>query len=353
MPRPSRRRVEATYAASGVDRSAVARAVASLVSAAAYRAPTSHGRPIRAPGHFAGLLRIGRETLALTTDTVGTKVLLAATLDRWEEVGEDLVAINVNDLASVGARPAAIVDTVLCGRPDDRTFRSIGRGIRRGLARAGCSLLGGETAVVPDVVAGIDLGATAFGFFPRGRTPVLGDRIVPGDRILGVPSTGLHANGFTLVRQVLREAGIDPRKPRKGGRRPVGEELLRPTRTYSPISEALASLPSTHGFAHLSGGGVRNLPRLNPNVRFVLDRWPAASGLDRWIQATGGVSDREMYQTFNMGIGFAVIVGGAAVPAALHRLRGAGVRDAREIGTVQHGRGVDLPQLGLRYEGYA
>jgi phosphoribosylformylglycinamidine cyclo-ligase len=331
----------------------VARAVASLVDAAAYRAPAAHGRPIRAPGHYAGLLRIGRETLAVTTDTVGTKVLLAARMDRWEEVGEDLVAINVNDLASVGARPAGLVDTVLCSRTDERRFRSIGRGLRRGLARAGCSLLGGETAVVPDVVEGTDLGATAFGFFPRGRRPVLGARIAPGDRILGVPSSGVHANGFTLVRRVLREAGLDPRRPRDGGRRPVGEELLAPTRTYSPISEALAPLPSTHGFAHISGGGVRNLPRLSPRVRYVLDRWPAPSPLYRWIQAQGGISDREMYQTFNMGVGFVAIVGERAAPEALQRLRRAGARDAREIGTVEDGRGIVLPALGLRYEGYA
>jgi phosphoribosylformylglycinamidine cyclo-ligase len=289
----------------------------------------------------------------VTTDTVGTKVLLAERLGRWEEVGEDAVAINVNDLAAVGARPAGLVDTVLCGRADRSTFRAIGRGLARGLRRARCSLLGGETAVVREIVAGIDLGATAIGFYPRGRAPVLGDRIVPGDRLLGVPASGFHANGFTLLRRIVKEARVDLDAPRRGGRGAVGRELLTPTRTYTDVSEVLADRPYTHGFAHLSGGGVRNLPRIAAHVRFVLDRWGRPPALARWLQELGGVSDREMFQTFNMGVGFVVVVAAPKVPSALRALLAAGIADARPIGTVESGTGVTVPEFGLRFEGYA
>jgi phosphoribosylformylglycinamidine cyclo-ligase len=306
---------------------------------------------VDAPGHYAGLLRIGRETIAVTTDTVGTKTKLAAELGRWEEVGEDIVGVNV--LASVGARTAGLVDTILCPRPDPEAFRGIGKGLNRGLRLARCSLLGGETAVVPEIVDGIDLGATAFGFFPRGRRPVLGASIRPGDRVLGIPSSGVHANGLTLVRRLLRERSVDLLRPRVGGDRPIGEEILTPTRIYSVVGDVLADSPATHGLAHLSGGGVRNLVRLHPKVGFVLDRWPEAPSLFRWLQQLGGLSDEEMFQTFNMGIGFVLVVGPARLAETRRRLARAGAPDAMEIGHVERGSGVSVPAYGLSFEGYS
>jgi phosphoribosylformylglycinamidine cyclo-ligase len=308
---------------------------------------------VDAPGHYAGLLRIGRETIAVTTDTVGTKTKLAAKLGRWEEVGEDIVGVNVNDLASVGARPAGLVDTILCPRPDPEAFRGIGRGLNRGLRQARCALLGGETAVVPEIVDGIDLGATAFGFFPRGRRPVLGATIHPGDRLLGVPSSGVHANGLTLVRRLLEERSVDLSRPRPGGERPVGEEILTPTRIYSVVGDALADSSATHGLAHLSGGGVRNLVRLHPKVGFVLDRWPEVPPLFRWIQGLGGISEEEMFQTFNMGIGFVLVVSSSRLAETRRRLARAGAPDAVEIGHVVRGSGVSVPGHALSFEGYS
>jgi len=341
-----------TYAASGVDLAGRDRALRGLLRAARYRAPAAHGRPISAPGHFAGLVRIGRETIALTTDTVGTKVLLAEELGRWEEVGEDLVAINVNDLAAVGARPAAIVDTILCAAGDRRQFRAIGRGIARGLAAARCSLVGGETALVGEIVRGIDLGATAVGFFPNGRRPVLGRGIRPGDRLLGIPSSGLHANGFTLVRRLLREAGVSLRRRRPRASVPLGLELLTPTRTYTESVDRIADLPSVVGLAHLSGGGVRNLPRLRSTVRFVLDTWPAPNSLFSWLKEVGGLSDQEMFQTFNMGVGFVVVCRPGGEAQVRERLAESGAPDARPVGHVASGTGVELPAYQLRYAGY-
>ena len=155
-------------------------------------------------------------------------------------------------------------------------FAQVGRGIDRGLAAARCHLLGGESAVVPELVHGTDLGGTAIGFFPRGRSPVLGAAIRAGDLLIGIPSSGVHANGMTLARRLLRERGVPLRAPRPGGSRPLGEELLAPTRIYVAASEAVAGLPGVTGFAHISGGGVRNLVRLSPKLRFVLEDWPPA-----------------------------------------------------------------------------
>jgi len=327
-------------------------ALSALLAGVRYSPPPTHGRPVDLPGHYAGLVRIGRETIAVTTDTVGTKVLLAERMHRWEEVGEDLVGVNVNDLAAVGARPAGLVDTILCARPDETAFAGIGRGLDRGLRAAQCALLGGETAVVPDIVTGVDLGGTAFGFFPRGRRPVTGARIRPGDRILGIPSRGLHANGFTLVRRLLDESQVELERPRPGGELALGNELLAPTRIYSGIADAIADRPETHGLAHISGGGVRNLARLHRRLAFVLDAWPEPPSLFPWVQSLGHLSDEEMYQTFNMGVGFMAVVAREHLSETRRRLTRAGAPDSVEIGHVERGSGVSLPSLGLRYAGY-
>ncbi len=352
VSRPGRHRPW-TYAAAGVDRSAIGEALRGLLAAVRYRPPPSSGRALAAPGHYAGLVRLGRETVAVTTDTVGTKVLLAEQLGAWEEVGEDLVAINVNDLASVGARPFGLVDTVSCARPEPTIFRAIGRGIDRGLRAGRVALLGGETAVVPEVVRGVDLGATALGFFPGQRHPILGGRLRPGDVLLGVPSSGAHANGFTLIRRLLSEASVDLRRPRPGGRGSVGRELIRATRGYVSVSEALADLEGTSALAHVSGGGVRNLLRLSRRVGFDLSDWPEPPGLFGWLKELGAVSDEEMFQTFNMGIGFIAAIRPRFADRALARLAQGGVRDARPIGLVSRTPGVRLPRWELRYTSYA
>lgn len=307
--------------------------------------------PLR--GHYAGLIRIGRETIAITTDTVGTKSILAETLGRWEEIGVDAVAVNVNDLASVGARPAGLVDVISCRRAEPKVFAQIGRGIDRGLRAARCALLGGETAIVPELVQGVDVGGTAIGFFPKGRAPITGARIRPGDVLLGIPSSGLHANGLTLARRIVADSKFGVRARRPGSRRSIGLELLTASRIYVAASEALSDLPGTTGLAHISGGGVRNLTRLHRSVQFVLDSWPKPAGLFAWLAKVGKVSPEELYQTFNMGIGFVVVVRPATTAEALRRLRVTGHGDTQVVGHVGPGRGVVLPQLGLAYASYA
>src|SRR5579871_1806543 len=350
-PRPARSGW--TYAQAGVDRGEVSEALSALLAGVRYRPPASSGRRLDLPGHYAGIVRIGRESIAVTTDTVGTKVLLAEQLGEWEGIGEDAVAVNVNDLAAVGARPFGLVDCISCDHPRPAAFAAIGRGLDRGLRAAKCALLGGETAVVPDIVTGVDVGGTALGFFPGRRRPVTGDRIRPGDVVLGLGASGFHANGFTLVRRLLTKAGPDLAQRVPGERRPLGRALLAPTRIHVGASEAVADDPGVHGLAHISGGGVRNLFRLHPRVRFVLDAWPAPSGLFRWAQEVGHIAPSELYQTFNVGIGFVVVARRAAVPEVTARLRRAGFPDARPVGRVEPGVGVSVPAQGLEFSGYA
>jgi phosphoribosylformylglycinamidine cyclo-ligase len=341
-----------TYARSGVDRGSVSESLRGLLAGTGYRPPASSGRLLDLPGHYAGLVQIGRETLAITTDTVGTKVRLAEELGEWEGVGEDVVQVNVNDLAAVGARPSVLVDCVLCATPDPKAFAAIGRGMGRGLRAGRIALAGGETAVVPEIVNGFDLGGTAVGFFPHGRRPVTGERVRPGDVVLGLPARGFHANGFTLIRRLLRERSVPLRRPRAGSRLPLGKELLQPGRTYVAASEAVAAASSTHGLAHISGGGVRNLVRLRDDVRFELDGWPAPSGIYRWVQQLGDIEAEEMYQTFNMGVGFVVVVAPNAVEPTRRALRRARAGPAEVVGRVVRGTGVSVPHLGLEYSGY-
>lgn len=353
MATRARRAAGWTYRRAGVDRGSVAEALGALLREVRYRPPASSGRRVEVPGHYAGLVRLGREVIAITTDTVGTKGLLAEAAGAWEGVGQDIVGVNVNDLAAVGARPCGLVDCLSLDRPRTEVLAAIGRGLNRGLTEARCPLLGGETAVVPDLVRGSDLGGTAIGFFPAGRRPVTGARIRPGDVLLGIPSSGFHANGYTLVRRLVDGRHLRLDRPRPGARRSLGAELLEPTRIYVRPVEALVDHPGVHGLAHISGGGVRNLVRLNPHVGYRLDAWPAPTGLFQWVQELGGISDEELYQTFNVGIGFVVVVGPRFVRPALLRLARHGAPDAVIVGRVVEGAGVELPQRGLRYSGYS
>jgi phosphoribosylformylglycinamidine cyclo-ligase len=163
----------------------------------------------------------------------------------------------------------------------------------------------------------------------------------------------VHANGLTLVRRLLAEHSVDLQAPRAGATLPIGREILRATRIYNPVSEALADRPETHGFAHISGGGVRNLVRLHPKVAFVLDHWPEPSGLFAWLRDLGHLEPHELYQTFNMGIGFVIVTQSAHRSETMRRLARAGAPDAIVLGRIERGSGVRLPHLGLEYEGYA
>jgi len=258
-------------------------------------------------GHYANLVDAGDRALVLCTDGVGTKVMVARRMNRYDTIGIDCIAMNVNDAICVGAEPIAMVDYITIDKPDPEILKGIGKGLRKGADESGISIIGGETAITPELVNGFDLAGTCVGVVEKDRV-IDGSDIKQGDTLIGLRSNGIHSNGFTLARKVL---DIDER---------TGKELLRPTRIYvKPILELISKI-RVKGLAHITGGGLLNLKRLNKNMGFEIDDWPRVPWIFGAIER-GGVERAEMFRTFNMGIGFCVITSPEDAEEALYLLK--------------------------------
>ena len=317
-----------------------------------------------ASGYFATLLHVPPgPVLALSTDGVGTKILLARQANRWEPVGVDCVANNVNDLICVGAVPLALLDYIATDRIDEGVLADIARGLYLGAEAAGIAIPGGEIAqigaMLADAAGGppmLDLVGTAIGALPPGREPVDGSQVRPGDVVLALPSSGLHSNGYSLARYVLFDlAGMTLADPVPGTARRLADALLEPTRIYVRAAEALWAAGITpRGLVHISGGGLLNLARLAADVSYELDALPPPPPVFALIAEAGQVPAATMYATFNMGTGFCVVVPPAEERAAMAALESAGGEPAR-IGrvTARPGRTVSIPSAGLRGRGEA
>ncbi len=330
-----------TYRDAGVDVSkihAAQKSIGEIISAT--HKLLAAGKVVSGFGHYAGLIRLGSELLALHSDGVGTKVLVAQLMNRFDTVGIDCVAMNVNDVICVGAQPVGFIDYVALRQPNERLLEEIAKGLVEGARQSQMAIVGGETAVLPDIIAGeenaFDLAGMVMGVV-KGK-PVLGGAIRPGDVILGVESSGLHSNGYTLARKVLlSKYSVDDNAYHLV--QTVGEELLIPTRIYvRPVMEIIKKKINVHGLANITGGSFTKLPRLNAKVRYDLDGVPAPTGIFRQIQVDGGIDGKEMYRTFNMGIGFCVIAPKASADDivsvfAKYRMR------CKAIGRVEKGRG--------------
>lgn len=336
------------YRASGVDTAEGARAVEAIRShvRSTYR-PEVVGDIGGFGGLFsaAGLKGMDDPVLVSGTDGVGTKLKLAQMLDRHDTVGIDLVAMCVNDILASGAEPLFFLDYVAVGQLDSRRMERIVAGIAAGCEQAGCALIGGEMAEHPGTMDpdDYDLAGFCVGVVDRPKM-VTGESIEPGDVILGLASSGLHSNGFSLVRKVLvegREAELALPRVDLGGAS-LGDLLLTPTRIYvRSVLGALAETP-VKGMAHVTGGGItENLDRMLPrtcNARIVRGAWrvPPVFGM---VQEAAGIDDDSMYRTFNMGVGFAIAVSPADAPALAAKLRSSG-ESVSEIGEVVDGTGV-------------
>ena len=306
-------------------------------------------------GHFASVLSIGGgPSIALTTDGVGTKILLARMAGRYESVGIDCVANNVNDLICVGADPVAMVDYIALDAVDESVLGELVRGLFLGADLAGIAIVGGEIAQIASLLAAresataapvFDLVGTAVGVMPPGRPVLDGSAVSPGDLVVGVRSSGLHSNGYSLARRALFEIGGLSLESADG----LADLLLEPTRVYVGAARALwaAGVP-VRGMVHISGGGLLNVLRLAAPVGYVLDQLPEAPEVFRLVQSAGQVPLSEMYATFNMGIGLCVVVPPSAADAAVAAVTQVG-ESALVIGQVVDGpdRRVELPQLGL------
>lgn len=300
-----------TYRDAGVDIKKVRTAqnsIGEIVSLTHNLLPT--GKVISGFGHYAGLIKLGSNIIALHSDGVGTKVLVAQLMNRFDTVGIDCVAMNVNDVICVGAQPIGFIDYVALKQPNEWLLEQIAKGLVEGARHAQVAIVGGETAVLPDIITGEDENAFDLAGMVMGLAKdksLMGSRIKPDDVILGVESSGLHSNGYTLARKVLlSKYSLDDNAEYLI--RTVGEELLIPTRIYvRPTMEILKRKIRIHGLAHITGGSFTKLPRLNANVRYVLEDLPPATGIFKQIQVDGEIDAKEMYRTFNMGIGFCII----------------------------------------------
>jgi phosphoribosylformylglycinamidine cyclo-ligase len=323
---------EDAYAKAGVSQGDADAAVASLVSALSASAP-AESRQVLASGHYANVVRLDERTgIALSTDGVGTKLVLAEHLGRWDTVGIDCVAMNVNDVVCVGAEPLAMVDYLAVDRADPEVAAAIGVGLARGAELAGIEIVGGELAQLGELIKGLDLAGACFGVVPLDSL-VTGSSIEPGDPVIGLPSSGLHSNGYTLARSVLEDIPYDDE--RLG--RPLGQVLLEPTEIYvKPIMELLRSDVDVRGLAHITSGGLRNLLRLEAEVAYEIDDPLPVPPIFDLIQELGEVADEEMHEVFNMGCGFCVVVASADETAAMKALQ-AHYPDARRIGNAAAG----------------
>jgi phosphoribosylformylglycinamidine cyclo-ligase len=306
------------YAAAGVDDRAGDVAVDALVAALGRARLDRPTRAVDLAGHYASVIRLDDRTgLAMSTDTVGTKMLVAERLGRFDTIGIDCVAMNANDVVCVGAEPIAMLDFVLCGEADPKVFEQLGAGLARGAELAGVEITGGEVAQVGEIVNGLELGGTCVGTVSLDAI-IDGSRIEPGDAVIGLPSSGLHSNGYTLARKALADVPLDDE--RLG--RPLGDVLLQPTEIYVRAAlDLLRSPVDVRGLAHITGGGLRNLLRLGDHVGFEIGRPLPVPAIFEAVQELGGVDEAEMHEVFNMGCGFCCVVAGADQEAALELLR--------------------------------
>lgn len=309
-------------------------------------------------GYFSNVIDIGNgRGLAISTDGVGTKLLVAQMAGKYDTVGIDCVAMNVNDILCVGAEPVSMVDYIAITRPNTQLLEQVGKGLYEGAKRARINIPGGETAQIKEIIRGkkegyeFDLVGTAVGLVDVDRI-IVGEKLQGEEIIIGFASSGIHSNGFTLARKVLLDSGaftLDTYIPELG--RSLGEELLEPTTIYVPaVVDILKEGIDTRALLHITGNGVLNLIRVSSPVSFVLDNLPAPCPIFSIIQKEGNISDEEMFTVFNMGVGFCLVVPEKEVDRVQNTAKRHNLRTYRIGYTRRNGkREVFIPGRNLRF----
>ena len=309
--------MSSAYSAAGVDTAQADRGVDALVEVLRGIDPGRSSLAVPLAGHYASVIRVAPGLgIALATDSVGSKVIVAEQAGRFDTIGIDCVAMNVNDLICVGAEPLALLDYLAVERADPARLRELALGLRRGAELAGIEIPGGEVCQLPEVIRGhpspegFDLVGSAFGTVALDAI-IDGSACAPGDALIGLPASGVHSNGLTLARQALLEDGglsLDARPDELGGAT-VADALLEPTVIYvRAVLDLLRSPVEVHGLAHITGGGLSNLLRIGAGVGYeVTEPLPVPPVFDL-IARLGSVTNDEMWEVFNMGCGFCAMV---------------------------------------------
>ena len=312
-----------TYSEAGVDIDASEKATEALIAQIKNVGRKGDGEAIKLDNGFAGLVKLGDGALAMCTDGVGSKLLLAEEMDSLHTVGIDCVAMNTNDLICVGAEPLSFVDYVALEKPDEELMAKLGKGLAEGCKQSNCTLSGGETAILPELVHGFDIAGTSVGYVKQDEI-IDGTKIAEGDVLIGLKSSGPHSNGYTLIRKLFN------------GDKEIGKQLVEPTRIYVKEVMNLIKQVEIHGIAHITGGGLDNISRINDNFQYVIDTPLTVPSVFDWLQQRGDVEDSEMYRTFNMGMGMIIVVDKNDAEKSVSLLG----EYAQIVGSVKNGKGV-------------
>jgi len=291
-----------------------------------------YGEPEPVFGHYGGIFKCGDQDLVMHTDGVGTKILVAQEMNKYDTIGIDAVAMSVNDILCLGAEPLVGVDYIALAKEDDELVSKLMEGLVKGAEQSACAIIGGETAVIPDIIKGgerpFDLTFTIVG---RIKKKILGNSIVKGDVLVGLESSGLHSNGYTLARKIL-----DVEK--------WGEKMLAPTKIYSNVILEVIDACDVHGIAHITGGGFSKLTRLNNEIGYRLDNIPKPSPIFRELQKAVK-NKKEMHRTFNMGIGMVIVLPSDRADTVINIAKKHDI-EANIIGSITEKKGVWIKEKG-------
>jgi len=323
-----------------------------------FRKDSTSGSSLLDVGYFANVIKLTSDIgLAMTTDGVGTKVLVAQMLQRYDTIGIDCVAMNVNDIICVGAEPVSMLDYIAIENPTPEVLEGIGKGLHEGAKQAGVNIVGGEISQMREIICGtseglgLDLIGMCVGLVRPDEINV-GQDVRPGDVVIGLRSSGIHSNGLTLARNVLLEnGGLEHDAYLSELGRTVGEELLEPTRIYVPeVMDLLKERVPVKALVNITSDGLLNLTRIKPAVSFEIRDLPDEQPIFKLIQETGDVSSAEMYHVFNMGIGFCIVApNDRALLSDIHSVIRSQHGESFEIGHVLDDprRLVTIPEKGL------
>ncbi len=299
-------------------------------------------------GGFTSLIDLGNFAISFNNDGVGTKTMIAEEVNRFDTIGIDCIAMNVNDAITVGSEPIAIVDYLAMKDLDDDIARQLGIGFNVGAQIANISIVGGETAVVPDIVNHIDISAAVLGIVQKSQI-VDGEKIRDGDIVFSLGSSGIHSNGYTTIRKILKENEIGMADKFPGESKKTSEILLEPTRIYVREVLDIMSIINIKGMANITGGGFKNIGRMK-DLHYVIDDPVEPQNVFNQIMKLGNLTYSQMYEIFNMGTGFAMVIDASDRVDFLNIMRNR--IPVKEIGHVENGTGVSIPKYDVEFSGY-
>jgi phosphoribosylformylglycinamidine cyclo-ligase len=266
-------------------------------------------------------------------------------MNKWDTVGIDAIAMNVNDIIRIGAEPMAFVDYLAMDKPNPKITEQIGIGLNEGAKQSNMTIIGGESAVLPGLVNGYDLAGTALGFVKKSEV-ITSEKVKPGDVIIGMRSSGLHSNGYSLARKIVESTGMKYSDKFDG--KTLGEVLIEPTRIYVKQILNLIKKVEVHGLAHMTGGGMTKLIKMNDAVGYKITDPLEPQSIFKFMQEKGQMPNNEIYRTLNMGIGFCVVLDKKNAEDALQILNK--TDESEIIGEVVKEKGVTIPKLKVKLD---